>query len=304
MMSILKYIIKWLNDVKRRPKPSLIQICIAVFLFFLALFATSMFEPPIDDIVDNILYEKSEEPEKSEITATINQVVRLQNNHFINISKLQPGNYVYRVENFVAIKYNPDELPTVNLNFDGELVFDEFLIGWITPYNYIGYNRTITQQNCLIYFFTSFFETGQSQQATLSFDTKAPSYDNFSEYYFLIENSGNKTIEDYKTNICLEEGLIVQVESDYSDNVIRKMGHNCIEIEIEHFFSGDKIDGRFYVTEAYIDSNFTVSINSYDENGEFSNQILSKNIIFLFPNCTYELKGMEPIELLYLNNEY
>lgn len=88
MMSILKYIIKWLNDVKRRLKPSLIQICIAVFLFFLALFATSMFEPPIDDIVDNILYEKSEEPEKSEITATINQVVRLQNNHFINISKL------------------------------------------------------------------------------------------------------------------------------------------------------------------------------------------------------------------------
>lgn len=266
----------------------------SLILIVVSLFVGAIFQSQIDNYVEKYIFHK-----ESEVVVTLNLIVRLPNEEFINISEIPSTDIAYSVDDFIAIRFNTDDLPLVEFNFDGELNFNHALqMAYARPLNYIDYNRTISQYNCLIYLFAQGYETNQSTPVIMSFDSKDPSDINYLEYFFIFKNTGNKEISNYKANICLNEGLIKKVEPQYSHNLISLSAPNCVEIRIENFSPGDEVKARFYADAPYYDSDFTPSFNSYDENGKISNVIFTENYIFFLPNCTFIPEFFDTIEIL------
>lgn len=227
-----------------------------------------------------------------DVIVTLNEIFRLPNDEFINMSELPPGEYQYRYNNLMAITFTPDGLPAVQLKLNGQEV--PLAIG--EPINYIDYNRTVIQKNCAFFMPTKMVKN-QSTRILISYDTTEPPDKNYLEYSLLLKNVGNKKITDYRANVCLKEGLIKKVNPKYYDNFIKQSSPSCVEIRVEKFMPGDHMETSFYADTAFYNSDLNTSFNSYDENGKISNEKFTENFIFLLPNCTL-VSDFGTVELL------
>ncbi len=290
-MSILNAIKSKLDTIKswlNKPKPFYLKIpwviisTIIVILF--GMFITTIYQPQINNFVDKYIYHK--EPS---VDVTLNQIYGLQNDEFINMSDLPPGEYQLRFNNFIAMTFSPDNISVVELKpIIGGVVIDD-KGGWAIgrPFNYIDYNRTVIQNNCL-FFTPTKVEKGQSTMVTIVYDTtdQDPQDTNYLKYSLLLANSGNKEINNYRADVCLREGLIKKVDPKYNDNFIKQSAPNCVGIRIEKFLPGDPMRATFYADAAFYNADLNASFNSYDENGKILNEKFTQNVMLFLPNCT------------------
>ncbi len=301
ILNIIKSKLYCAESWLKKPKPFYLRVfwviisTIVVILF--GMFITTIYQPQINNFVDIYIYHK--EPI---VEMRLNHIYIIANDKFVNMSDFPSGNYQLRFNNFMAMNFSPDDLTVVFLTPIGEAANDDkefFAIG--QPLNYIDYNRTVIENNCLFWLPKTVMK-GQ-QNITISFDSM-DSFDstysqdtNYLEYSLWLTNSGNKEINNYRADICLKEGLIKKVDPKYSENFIKQSSPNCVEIRVEKFMPGDAMRATFYGAPGVYNADLNTSFNSYDENGKLSNEKFTENIIFFMPNCTL-VSHFGTIELL------